>query len=308
MRAPRLRGLRPAVNAALDPTEVRRHADRAAQALPALLVKAERVATVVAQGEHGRRRAGTGDSFWQYRRYQPGDPVQTIDWRQSAKSQAAFVRENEWEAAQNVYLWTDRSASMNWHSTPELPTKAERASVIALALASLLVRGGERVATLGSGQSPVHGRAVLLRLALEMTAEAAAGERGLPPIEELRRHSRVVMVGDFLNPIDELEPVLRNYSRRGNLGHLVQICDPAEETLPFMGRTRFEGLEGEGAALIGRAEAVRDEYTALMAAHRGALSDLCRSIGWSFTVNYTDRPAERTLLALHLLMSETERV
>ena len=301
MKAPR-----PAINATLSPARIRHHAEEAASVLPPLLVKAERVATVVAQGEHGRRRAGSGDSFWQYRRYQPGDSVQSIDWRQSGKTQNAFVRENEWEAAQNVYLWADRSASMNWHSNPELPTKAERAAVITLAIASLLIRGGERISRLGSGQRPAHGRAVLSRLAAELTHETAEAG-GLPPIEQLRRHSRVLLVGDFLSPIDEIEPIVRGYATQGNSGHIVQVCDPAEEALPFFGRTRFEGLEGEGAALIGRAESVRNEYTALLKAHRDSLADLCRSNGWTFTVHRTDRPAESTMLTLHILLSETER-
>lgn len=301
MRAPK-----PAINDMLALSGVRRHAEEAASALPPLLVKAERVATIVAQGEHGRRRAGTGDSFWQYRRYQPGDPAQSIDWRQSAKTQLAYVRENEWEAAQNIYLWADRSASMNWHSDPDLPTKAERAAVISLAIASLLVRGGERISRLGTGQRPARGRAVLSRMAAELTLEGVAGT-GVPPVEQLRRHSRIVMVGDFLNPIDEIEPIVLAYAQQGNSGHIVQVCDPAEETLPFIGRTRFEGLEGEGAALIGRAEAVRDEYTALMDAHRAALADLCRANGWTFSVNRTNSPAESTLLSLHMLMSEVER-
>lgn len=301
MRAPR-----PVINETLARIEVQRAADESASTLPPLLVKAERVATIVAQGEHGRRRAGTGDSFWQYRRYQPDDPAQIIDWRQSAKTQLEYVRENEWEAAQNIYLWADHSPSMNWHSDPELPTKAERAAVIVLALASLLVRGGERIARLGTGERPARGRAVLSRLAAELTQEGITGT-GMPPLEQVRRHSRIAMVGDFLNPINEIEPIVRFFSQQGNSGHIVQVCDPAEETLPFMGRTQFEGLEGEGATLIGRAEAVRDEYTALMNAHRDALTDICRSNGWTFTVHRTDRPVESTLLTLHTLMSEMER-
>ena len=296
----------PVINETLAPIEVQRAADESASTLPPLLVKAERVATIVAQGEHGRRRAGTGDSFWQYRRYQPGDPAQSIDWRQSAKTQLEYVRENEWEAAQNIYLWADRSPSMNWHSDPELPTKAERAAVIVLALASLLVRGGERIARLGTGERPARGRAVLSRLAAELTQEGITGT-GMPPLEQVLPHGRIAMVGDFLNPINEIEPIVRFFSQQGNSGHIVQVCDPAEETLPFMGRTQFEGLEGEGATLIGRAEAVRDEYTALMNAHRDALTDICRSNGWTFTVHRTDRRGESTLLTIHTLMSEMER-
>lgn len=297
----------PAIKNTVDAAAVRHRAEEAASALPPLLAMAERVATVVAQGEHGRRRAGTGDSFWQYRRYQAGDPVQNIDWRQSAKSALAFVRENEWESAQNIYLWADRSASMNWHSHPDLPIKADRAVVLTLAMASLLIRGGERISRLETGQRPSGGRAVLNRLADELTTQVADAA-GLPRLEQLRRHSRVVMVGDFLSPIHEIEPMIKGYALQGITGHIVQICDPAEEALPYTGRTRFEGLEGEGSALIGRADAVREDYNSLRIAHCDTLADLCRSAGWTLTVNRTDRPAEPTLLTLHMLMSETVRV
>ena len=89
--------------------------------LPPLLVAAERVASTVAQGVHGRRRVGQGDSFWQFRRFVAGDPIARIDWRQSAKSgrpvpDGWFIRETEWEAAQTVCLWRDASPSMRWHS------------------------------------------------------------------------------------------------------------------------------------------------------------------------------------------------
>ena len=147
---------------------------------------------------------------------------------------------------------------------------------------------------------------MLSRLAAELTRDNYSGT-GIPPLQQLRRHSRVVMTGDFLNPVHELEDVVRTYARQGISGHLIQVCDPAEEALPFVGRTRFEGLEGEGAALIGRAEAVREDYASLRDAHREALSDVCRSCGWSFSITHTDRPAEPTLLALHMLMAETER-
>ena len=120
-----------------------------AAALPPLLVAAERVAATVSQGVHGRRRVGEGETFWQFRRYQPGDPAQRIDWRQSAKSDRVYVRENEWEAAQSVWLWRDGSASMRWRVARDRPTKLERADLLLLALAALLVRGGEHVALLG---------------------------------------------------------------------------------------------------------------------------------------------------------------
>lgn len=267
------------------------------------MVAAHRVAATVFQGVHGRRRVGQGDTFWQFRRYQPGDAIDQIDWRQSGKTQHTYIRENEWEAAQSVWIWRDGSPSMRYRSRADLPTKGERASVLALALASLLVRGGEQVALLGDHIPPSAGRAVMNRLAVSLS-RTPTESRSLPLVEPLPRHARVVLIGDFLSPPEELERIVRGYAGRGVSGHLVQVLDPAEEALPFSGRVRFAGLEGEGDTLLGRVEAVRSDYLGLMSAHRAALSDLARGIGWTFLLHLTERPPKSALLALHRVLTE----
>jgi uncharacterized protein (DUF58 family) len=269
-----------------------------------LLVAAERIAATVAQGVHGRRRVGQGESFWQLRRYQQGDPVQSIDWRQSAKREHLYIRENEWEAAQSVWVWLDRSTSMQYHSNDGLPDKADRAAVLMLALSSLLIRGGERITLLGSGIPPSNGRAVMDRLVASISLEDSE-EQSAPPLEQLPRHARVVMISDFLTPPTEIEQTLRGFASLGVRGHLLQVFDPAERSLPFSGRVRFEGLEGEGAALIGRVEAVRTEYMQLMEKHRRAIEDIARSLGWTCLAHATDQPPQTALLALYHALAET---
>jgi uncharacterized protein (DUF58 family) len=292
----------------IAPTVLRRSAEEIAGRLPPLMVQADRVASTVAQGVHGRRRVGQGYTFWQFRRYQPGDPANAIDWRQSAKRQAAFVREHEWDAAQSVWLWHDASPSMAYRSNPRLPEKRERAAVLTLALASLLVRGGEQIALLGGGTAPGHGRPTLNRVA-DQVARAAAEATGddlpsLPTIEPLPRYGRLVLMGDFWSPLPELARVVHAYAARGVQGHLVQVTDPAEDTLPFRGRVRFSGLEGEGDALIGRVEMVKTDYIGLMEAHRRGLSDLARAVGWTLFAHRTDRPPQSALLALFRALAE----
>ena len=71
----------------------REEAERLGAALPPLLVEAERLTSGVWLGVHGRRKAGMGETFWQFRRYRVEDPATSVDWRQSAKSQHLFVRE-----------------------------------------------------------------------------------------------------------------------------------------------------------------------------------------------------------------------
>lgn len=99
-----------------DFSALQHEADGLASGLPPLMVEADHLAASVSLGVHGRRRAGMGESFWQFRRYSHTDPSSAIDWRQSAKSQHIFVREREWEAAQTVWFWRDASANMNFKS------------------------------------------------------------------------------------------------------------------------------------------------------------------------------------------------
>ena len=287
---------------------IHHQAEQVASSLPPLLVAADRVASTVSQGVHGRRRVGQGETFWQFRRYQWGDATQTIDWRQSAKSQPVYVRENEWEAAQSVWLWRDSSASMDYRFSRNGVTKGARADLLFLALASLLLRGGEHIAALGTGTPPRSGRGALHRLAAMVEADAAAAgpqaaRSGLPKVEALPRYAHVVWIGDFLSPLAEVKATIDGFARRGLRGHLLQVLDPAEETLPFSGRIRFEGTEQEGHALIGRVESVRDEYKDLMRNHRQGLMALAQAMEWTFAVHHTDHSPEAALLALYMGMS-----
>lgn len=280
----------------------RQQAELLAATLPPLLVAAERVASIVAQGVHGRRRVGIGETFWQYRRYQPGDETTRVDWRQSARSSHVFIRENEWEAAESVWLWCDSSLSMAYGSDMAPTDKAGRASLLTLALAVLLIRGGEHIGLLGEDSRPASGGAALGQMVARLDRIGAHGQ-SLPPATALPRYAQVVLISDFLSPLDHIEGLIKHYVGSGVKGHVLQVNDPAEETLPFSGRTRFEGMEGEGEILIGRPESLRHDYAARFAAHRAALSQMVRTAGWSFSVHHTDQPAQAALLALYTTMS-----
>lgn len=283
-------------------------AEALAAVLPPLLVEAERVAATVSQGVHGRRRVGEGETFWQFRRYQPGDPAARIDWRQSAKSDRVYVRETEWEAAQSVWLWRDGSASMHWQGLPTLPSKLQRADLLTLSLAALLVRGGEHVALFGGGQAPATGRSALQRLATQLhRGETPPAASGLPDPQPLPPDGRLVLIGDFLSPLVDLRATVAAFARRGVRGHLLQILDPAEENLPFSGRVRFEGTENDGELLFGRTEAVRDAYQAVFGRHQQALREIARSVGWTMLAHRTDHAPETALLALYLALGRPAR-
>ena len=155
-----------------QPAPLRSRAEAEAARLPPLLARAEHLAGTVLLGEHGRRRSGLGDDFWQYRPVQPGDSRRTIDWRRSARSDMQFVRQREWQIAQSVMLWVDNAASMRFASDDKLPQKSDRARVLALATAILLIRAGERVGMTGQSLPPSRGEPQLRRLTEALAATA----------------------------------------------------------------------------------------------------------------------------------------
>ncbi|MBO0711763.1 MAG: DUF58 domain-containing protein [Acetobacteraceae bacterium] len=268
------------------------------------MVAAERVAATVAQGVHGRRRVGQGDSFWQFRPFVPGDPTSRIDWRISAKSDRAFIRETEWEAAQTVALWADGSARMGWRSREAMTDKRERAALLLLALASLLLRGGERVLLMQSDARPVAGRGGLDRLAALMAGgDQKANETGLPPRIMLPRHAKLVLFGDFLSPLEDIQAAIARLAAVPVTGHLLQVLDPAEAELPYTGRVRFRGVSLEADALIPRVETVRDEYTRRLAQHQAGLAAISAAAGFSFAVHRTDHAPAAALLGLYTALA-----
>ncbi len=286
-----------------DPIALRQ-ASILAGALPPLLVAAQRVASTVLQGVHGRRRVGQGDAFWQFRQYRPGDSINRIDWRQSAKGRAVYVRETEWEAAASVWLWRDGSPSMAFTSGGGVPVKRERAEILLLALATLLVDAGERVALLG-GDRPMTGHAAPRRLAEGIATDAMVRPHdSLPPLLPLPSHGHLVMIGDLLDPLPKIEEIVRGYASQGVRGHLLQVLDPAEEDLPYDGHVRFSGLEREGDHLIRRVEAVRDAYSGRLRAQKDGLAQIASSVGWTWRAHRTDRPPETALLSLYIAMAD----
>lgn len=271
--------------------------------LPDLVIRAREVAASVVHGVHGRRRAGAGENFWQFRPFGAGEPAHRIDWRRSARDDRLFVREREWEAAHTYFLWVDCSPSMAFVSSLAMDAKIDRAVTLALALADILVRGGERVGWLGLTNA-MSTRDIIERLghALIAAGDAKAREE-LPPSAPLPRGAKALLVSDFLCDAEVLSERLTQLSSSGAAGALLMIADPAEETFPFEGETLFLDTDSNDSFHAGRAQSWRDIYVERLASHRDAVARAAERAGFSFFLHRTDRPAAEAALTLSFALS-----
>ncbi|MEP1591159.1 DUF58 domain-containing protein [Sulfitobacter sp.] len=281
-----------------SPLTLRADAEGEAARLPALLARAEHLAGAVLPGAHGRRRAGTGDDFWQYRPAQMGDSRRMVDHRRSARGDQEFVREREWQIAQSVMLWVDQGASMRFASDKGLPDKADRARLLGLALSILLLRGGERVGLTGTALPPRRGNPQILRLA-ELLFREDDREYAPPEHRGMIPHARAIFISDFMGDLEPVQTALTKAADRGVRGVLYHLLDPAEEAFPFAGRTIFESVGGTLRHETLKANDLRDRYLDRLAARKDELQQLCVRTGWRYGLHHTEASAQSALLWLY---------
>jgi uncharacterized protein (DUF58 family) len=292
------------------PASIRREAATLSARLPSLVIAARRVAQTVRHGVHGRRRAGSGETFWQFRPFLSGEPSSRVDWRRSAREERAFVREREWEAAHTVWIWFGRSASMQFASSLAPVSKIDRAALLALAFADLCVRGGERAGLLGLTR-PLATQGVVERFAEAIATDErlhGASNAALPPALPAAPRSMVLLIGDFLSETEDVARAINAVCAEGAIGELVMIVDPIEETYPFSGNTEFLDPAGALRVLTPRAQNLRDAYLARLLAHREEIRGICARLGWGMSIHRTDHSPAEMLLQLRMRLSAPEPI
>ena len=265
--------------------ELRAEAERLARQLPALSLKAE-ASEAAHIGSAGRRRAGNGETFWQYRRYAQEDDAGRIHWRRSAKGTELFVRETELETARTVLFWADPHPGFHWKAESDLRTKAEEAVILMLSLAVLMSRDGERIGALGSGRKPGFGKRAVDRLSGDLLTAGPAGSFPAVP----RAPAFIILASDFYDPVSEWRARLAPLASRCREGVLLAVSSQAEIAFPFEGRTRFSRPGTAHEKIIGRAETLREAYQESFRRQREGLAALAEQLGWGFVSHVTGTP------------------
>ena len=273
-----------------------------AERMPRLILESRRVSSTLAHGLHGRRRAGQGESFWQFRPFVAGEAAARVDWRRSARDDRLYVREREWEATHNIWFWIDRSASMGFSSSLGQGPKVERALVLGLAVADALVEGGERAGLLGLTRATAS-RRIVETMAHALVADKAGLMQDMPPRATPGRFDEAILISDFLSPLEQVRESVGSLAGSGTRGHLVIVVDPVEETFPFAGQAVLHDPETKMSLDIGDAASWGAAYRTRIAAHREGLAEIARAQGWTLTIHRTDRPASEAALRLLTLVA-----
>ena len=274
---------------------MRLKAEELSNKIPSLYVKADRIANTIWEGMHNRNKDGLGDNFWQFRKYEYGDPAHLIDWKKTAKSNETFIQEKELQTLQNFVIWRDTSKSMNFRSSESIDTKLYRANLFTLALTIILSKSGENIVLNGLKTELLKGGNAVNFVSNQINEKVTDSYKSSPNVNEIKNNSDVILIGDFLNNIIETEKTIKELSNRGINGIIIQILDPAERFFPYKGRINFNGLEGEQNILIGKAESVRNDYKKAIKIHIEKLEKLTTSYSWKYILDNSDQDASISL-------------
>lgn len=254
-------------------------------------------------GLHRSPYHGFSVEFTEYRQYTPGDDPRYLDWKVYARSDRFFIKKFEDETNLRCQLLVDQSRSMAYGSVGY--TKARYAATLAATLAYFLHQQGDAVGLLSFDETvreflPARHRAGHLRLVmLALEAEARGKATDLvSPIDRvatlIRKRGLVVLISDFLAPIERLEKSLLTLTAAGQEVAVFQVLDPAELAFSFTEAATFRDVE-TGQDLIIDPGAVRDEYRQKIEAHLAAVNATCARLGIVCNRLVTDQPLELAL-------------
>ena len=254
-------------------------------------------------GMHRSPYHGFSVEFTEYRQYTQGDDPRYLDWRVFARSDRYFIKKYEDETNLRCYLLADQSRSMDYGSGNI--TKSAYAATLAATFAYFLHLQGDAVGLLTFDEHvreflPARNRRGHLRqlmLALEKPTAGKATDI-MAPIERItsliRRRGMVVLISDFLAPLDRLEKNLIALTAGGHEVTVFQVLDPAELDLGIEQAAIFEDVESSRTLYIDPA-AARADYTKKFKAHCAALQATCRKLGIDAHQLSTAQPFELAL-------------
>jgi uncharacterized protein (DUF58 family) len=228
-------------------------------------------------GRHKSPFRGVSPEFVEYRVYNPGDPIDSIDWKAFARTDRYYIKMTEKETDMNCYVLLDSSASMGYGGTEfrgHLPgaavSKLDYASFLAAALTYMIVKQGDKVSlTLFDEQLRKHIPAGgtfphLYTIMHELEKRRARGATSLAATLKktfalCARRGLLIILSDFHDDAAAIFKALSLYTHRRFEIIIFHILHEYEHRLPPFENVRFVDAE-TGEEMTCSTADIRDSY------------------------------------------------
>lgn len=211
---------------------------------------------------------GQGLEFSQYRSYQPGDDLRSLDWKMFARSDRYYIRESEVETNISIRFLVDASASMNHHDGDF--TKMEYAKYLVASLAYLANLQGDAIGLYVFKDANLFAMAAkqdyqhLSRLFFQLEQVKPEGKftqhihyKAL--FTGVQKRELLVFVTDAYQANTEIFDLLDSLNSLRHEIVVFHLLARNEVELDFKGYTTFEDLETGATVQIDQAKA-RKQY------------------------------------------------
>ncbi|MCF3648792.1 DUF58 domain-containing protein [Synoicihabitans lomoniglobus] len=282
------------------------HLDPAALlAISDLELRARTVMEGLRSGLHRSPFSGFSAEFTEYRQYSPGDDLRYLDWKAYARTDRFYLKKFEEETNLRCLLLLDTSRSMDFGSRGY--TKLTYARTLAATLASFLHGQRDLIGAALFDQTvhhavaprwrPGHLQHLYALLGRESPGRTTAMGVALQEALRLcRKRTLIVLLSDFLSPLDEWSESFAELAAAGHDVRVLQVLDPAERTLDFGQAAIWQDLENDTELYVDPAQA-RAAYLEKFSAHNTAVRQLLHEHGVPLHVIDTAQPLDEALRA-----------
>jgi len=254
-------------------------------------------------GLHRSPLHGFSVEFSEYRPYSDGDDPRTIDWKLYARSDRYYIKKFEDETNRRCYLVVDKSKSMEYGSLQY--TKCEYAKTLAATLAYYLTLQRDAVGLLTFDDDIVDMltarfrtgqlKRILALLDKELAGASTDLQKPLAHLADLvRQRSLIILVSDFLVPVETLRAPLAMLRARRHEVVMVRVLDPAEVTLSLEQASMVQDME-TGRELYVDPAVAKGTYQAKFKLHEASLVALAGQLGIGWTSLQTNESIEHVL-------------
>jgi len=263
-----------------------------------LVFAIQRAALTESTGGHRTRHRGQGVEFLDFRPYVPGDDLRKLDWNLLARTRQPFIRLHEEPRQLAVTLLLDASRSMFFGSPT---TKFQQSQLIAAALGSVALRGGDRLFVCSFSDSlsrpvgPLVGMRSLPRLLRALDEIPDSGrlsnlQQAATDLRKLRRHrGLVVILSDFLNVSGREHAIESLVGGRARI-LVIQVLDAIDRGAGLVGMLRLRDSESGRMVDVKVTPSVLARYQEAFTAGQDALESHVHQLGQFYAATTTAQP------------------